>query len=60
MNIYDQLFRSKNANSTAFLMDFEDIFDPMQETLVVGDFNLCAISEKEHTILRYMERLGLK
>ena len=41
-------------------MDFDDIFDPMQETIVVGDFNLCAMSEKEHTIMRYMKRLGFK
>ena len=41
-------------------MDFEDIFDPMEETIVVRDFNLCAKSEKEHTILRYMKRLGFK
>ena len=54
------MFRSKSANSTAFLMDFDDIFDPMQETIVVGDFNLCAMSEKEHTIMRYMKRLGFK
>ena len=41
-------------------MDFEDIFDSMEETIVVGDFNLCAKSETEHTILRYMKRLGFK
>ena len=41
-------------------MDFEDIFDSMEETIVVGDFNLCAMSEKEHTIMRYMKRLGFK
>ena len=41
-------------------MDFDDIFDPMEETLVVGDFNLCANLEKGHIIMRYMKNLGFK
>ena len=53
-------FRSQNASSVAFLMDFDDIFDPMQETLVVGDFNLCSKSDRDHSILRHMRNLGFK
>ena len=41
-------------------MDFDDIFDPMQETLVVGDFNICSKSEEDHSILRHMRNLGFK
>ena len=52
--------RSKNASSIAFLMDFDDIFDETRETLVVGDFNLCSKSEKDHSILRHMKSLGFK
>ena len=52
--------RSQNASSIAFLMDFDDIFDPMQETLVVGDFNLCSKSDRDHSILRHMRSLGFK
>ena len=41
-------------------MDFDDIFDPMQETLVVGDFNLCSKADKDHSILRHMMSLGFR
>ena len=58
--MYYLTYRSKNASSIAFLMDFHDIFDPTQETLVVGDLNLCSKSESNHSILRQLKSLGFK
>ena len=52
------VYRSKSANSTQFVMDFSNLFNPKHATLVVGDFNLCSKSEKKHTVLQFMEREG--
>ena len=52
------IYRSSNANSTQFLIDFSNIFDFTKPTLVLGDFNVCWKSERAHSIMREMERIG--
>ena len=54
------IYRSNNANSTQFLIDFSEIFNSRKATLVVGDFNICWKSERTHAIMRYMEREGFE
>ena len=54
------IYRSRNANSNQFLLDFSQLFDPSQETLVRGDLNICWKSEKGHTILNFLEDQGFE
>ena len=54
------IYRSSNADSTQFLIDFSKIFDFTKPTLVLGDFNICWKLERTHSIMRFMEGKGFQ
>ena len=54
------VYRSTTASSSTFLSDLKSLFDSNQQTLIVGDFNICYISESNHKVIKSLTELGFK
>ena len=52
------IYRSVNTDSNKFINDLEDMFDSSKKTFIVGDLNICAITEKNHPVLFRIAQLG--
>ena len=51
------LYRSEGAVTTSFLDDLLSLLSK-EETVIVGDFNLCFVDQRNHQIFRTLESLG--
>ena len=51
------VYRSTDADSKTFLSDLSKIIDD-KKTLIIGDFNLCFLSDAGHHIFKFFERYG--
>ena len=51
------VYRSENANTKTFLKDLIDIIDGKQ-SIIVGDFNLCFVSQNVHPIFKFFKECG--
>ena len=51
------LYRSEGAVTTSFLDDLLSLLSK-EETVIVGDFNLCFLDQRNHQIFRTLENLG--
>ena len=56
MNIY----RSAGANSLDFIHSLTSILDLGRYVMIVGDFNICALTECNHMILKHLSLLGFR
>ena len=56
MNVVN-VYRSDNANTKDFLKDLINIMDGKQ-SVVIGDFNLCFLSENNHPIFKFFKECG--
>ena len=54
------VYRSSGTSSITFLDDLKDLFDDNRETWVIGDFNICFHSEKDHLIFKTLASLDFK
>ena len=51
------VYRSEKADTKSFLKDLIEIMDGKQ-SIVLGDFNLCFLSENGHTIFKFFKECG--
>ena len=54
------IYRSKGASSADFLFHLMSAFDTTKKTMIVGDLNICGITEKNHTILVALKKFGFQ
>ena len=54
------IYRSVGASSMDLIIDLSEILDLSKETLIVGDLNICYISERNHLIMGFLERKGFR
>ena len=54
------IYRSEGAQSVDFMKDLTNLLDLNKATYLVGDFNLCYKSEKNHPILKQLRFLGFE
>ena len=54
------IYRSAGASSSQLLDDFKSMFDSERRTLLIGDLNICFLSEKNHPVLKALARLRFK
>ena len=59
MDIFN-VYRSSNGCKETLCLRLEDLIDSTQETLILGDFNICSKSEKNNSIKRCLQGHGLK
>ena len=59
MDIFN-VYRSSNGCKETLCLRLEDLIDGTQETLILGDFNICSKSEKNNSIQRCLQGHGLK
>jgi len=52
------VYRSSASNSISFLKDLMDVFNSNKNTLIVGDLNVCCVTEKHHPILCKLFEVG--
>ena len=57
INIYRS---SNNEDSSSFLEDLLYLFNKEKETIILGDLNICYITERSHEILKAIERHGFQ
>ena len=51
------VYRSEGAVTSSFLEDLLSLYDK-EETVIMGDFNLCYIQQRNHQIFKTIESLG--
>ena len=51
------IYRSSCADTNSFMVDLQKIIDD-KKTLIIGDFNLCFLSEKNHPIFSFLKNSG--
>ena len=54
------VYRSSTASSSQFISDLKSMFDSNQQTFMVGDFNICYISEIDHQVIKTIKEFGFK
>ena len=54
------VYRSATASSSQLLSDLKIMFDNKQQTLIVGDFNICYLSELNHKVIKTIKELGFQ
>ena len=54
------VYRSKGASSVQFLKDLYELHNHEKETLIVGDFNICHVMEREHEVFKALEDIEFK
>ena len=52
------LYRSQGANNQEIVVCLEQLIDTDKPTIIVGDFNLCYVDQKENLIVKYLESHG--
>ena len=52
------IYRSKCASSKDLIADIGRTVDDSKVTFLVGDFNICYLSERNHPIIRFIENMG--
>ena len=51
------VYRSSDADTKIFITDMVKIIND-KKTLIIGDFNLCFLSEPDHQIFKFLNRYG--
>ena len=51
------VYRSEGAITSSFLEDLLSLYDK-EETVIMGDFNLCYTQQRNHQIFKTIESLG--
>ena len=61
-NDYDiiHIYRSSNVSAPSFVRDLYNMIDKSKETFIVGDFNICFLSEGHHPVIRFLLSQGFK
>ena len=54
------IYRSSNTSSTRFIKDLYNLLEKSKETLIVGDFNICFLSEVHHPVIRFLISQGFQ
>ena len=54
------IYRSEGAQSDDFKKDLKKLFNCYKDTYLVGDFNLCYKSDRNHPILKEIRLLGFE
>ena len=49
------VYRSSDAITSSFLAQLTSLLEPPKHSLIVGDFNLCYLSERSHPIFKFLE-----
>ena len=52
------VYRSDGASSNALIRDLSRIIDQSKSTLIVGDFNICYLSQRGHPVIKFLEEKG--
>ena len=52
------VYRSEGASSNLFVSEFRRLFNVSKKTFVVGDLNICYLSQRNHQLLAYLEDEG--
>ena len=51
------IYRSDSADTKRFIRDLLDLFTN-DSTVIMGDFNLCFLNQRNHPIFKTLERMG--
>ena len=54
------IYRSSNASSDRFINDLQSLLDMSHKTFIVGDFNICFLSEFDHPVIKFIISKGFK
>ena len=52
------VYRSEGTKSDEFLVHLMSLLNFERQITIVGDFNICAVTEKDHVILKTLKLLG--
>ena len=52
------VYRSANAQSTLFINDLTNLISRQKETFLVGDINICYLSELHHPVIQFILSQG--
>ena len=55
-----QVYRSSNGNKQKFIEKLTKIMNDRKITVILGDFNICAITEARDTVIEFLIRRGFK
>ena len=51
------VYRSSNAETSSFLSHLGSLLDTSKQTVILGDFNLCYLSQRNHPIFKFLESI---
>ena len=52
------IYRSDGASTNALIKDISRLIDQSKITIIVGDLNICFLSERKHPVVVFIERKG--